>query len=57
MSERVSKDTSPASKEIWEGVRQAAKGTPEWVKPKVKAASAKMVEHIAAAQTHGGKGR
>jgi len=57
MTQCVSKDTSEASKEIWEGIRRAAKGTPEWVKPKVKAASAKMVKHIAAAQTHGGKGR
>jgi len=57
MSQRVSKDTSAASKAIWESVRRAAKGTPEWVKPKVQAASAKMVEHIAAAQTRGGKER
>ena len=57
MSQRVSKNTSEAARQIWESVRQAAKGTPPWVKPRVKAASEKMVEHIATSQARGGKGR
>jgi len=57
MSQRVSKNTSEAGKQMWENVRQAAKGTPSWVKPRVKAASAKMVDHIATSQRSGDEHR
>jgi len=57
MSQRVSKDTSEAGRQIWKSVRQAVKGTPEWVKPRVKAAAAKLVEYIAGSQARGGTAR
>jgi hypothetical protein len=55
MSQRVSKNTSEVGRQIWESVRQAAEGTPAWVKPRVKAASAEMVEHIESSRRGGKK--